>query len=405
MASQYTAEEETDIFVKVEKQIEECFCSLERKLAIRKKELLAEVQRMKSDFVENLKTQDKTLKDLENIRKQLHGINLTQNMKSNLLQSSLAPFEKQISDLKVSLLQPPNLSFSCSTQILSDTISKLGSIVSESSPTDYSRKEKAINIISAEESVTDLHIDCDRLYVACATKVLIFSTTNWEKVGEFQVPKDRELYFYTILAITTKDNFIYCITKYNFGFSNTNEFKILQFTKNGYNLKNTIKKTGGSSNTLDEANSLAISTQDELFVADSKNNRICVFDASLFYRRQFGTNVLKNPKLIKIRRGHDLIVQDNNRRHLNVFNQLGDHLGYLADYGELNWPLNYFCYDNANNLIQTDGKCVIIISPKGEFVKKIGQESGEDVSGCGPVVMYGGQLIVACNSIHCIKIF
>ena len=81
---------------------------------------------LQTDFQEKIKSQQRTLKDLENIRIQLQDAS-KDNASSNYLQSSLSPVEDQIDILKSSLIQSPKIEFTIDTQIL-DMLRDLGEI-------------------------------------------------------------------------------------------------------------------------------------------------------------------------------------------------------------------------------------------------------------------------------------
>ena len=389
MATQYPKGENPDLFQTVERQIIETFGKLIGCITIRRDELLEELRKLKLKFQEKIKSQEKTLKDLENIRVQLQDINLKENTTSNILQSTLGPMEQQLSDLKSSLIQPPNLHFSCQTQVISEMIGNLGKLDSEGKPIDYASKSKPRHLIDMP-SLDYFHIDDMHLYIINGGTLLKYDATNW------QLMQTHNLKEHTIIAIATTENHFYLIAiKYN-------QHEIIKLFKYRFQTVKTQRETGGSNSKSCSFTSVAIASEDELFVADRNNNRICVFDSSLYHRRDFGTETLKSPTLILITENRVIIKDDSKELHL--FNKQGDHIGNLPEYGDIS-VIRWFCFDTAGNMIYTSDNCVRIMSPNGELLKIIGMKGSEDVKGCGPIALYNDNIIVACNAIKCIKIF
>ena len=397
MATQYPNGGNPVLFQTVERQIIETFDKLIGCITVRRDQLLEELRRLILKFQEKIKSQEKTLKDLENIRVQLQDINQKENTTSNILQSTLGPLKLQISDLKSSLIQPPNLHFSCQTQIISEMIGNLGKLYYEGKAIDYASKSKARHLIDMPSqdlwsSMNYFHIDDTHLYIMNGDSLLKYDATNW------QLMQTHNLKEHTIIAIATTENHFYLIAiKYN-------QHEIIKLFKYRFQTVKTQRETGGSNSKSCSFTSIAIASEDELFVADRNNNRICVFDSSLYHRRDFGTETLKGPTLILITENRVIIKDDSKELHL--FNKQGDHIGNLPEYGDIS-VIKWFCFDTAGNMIYTSDNCVRIMSPKGELLKIIeGETKGsEDVKGCGPIALYKDNIIVACSAIKCIKIF
>ena len=387
MATAHPQDENPDtcIFETLHEEIKQTFDNLIKQIVSRRDDLLKEIRMLQTDFQEKIKSQQRTLKDLENIRIQLQDAS-KDNASSNYLQSSLAPVEDQIDILKSSLIQSPKIEFTIDTQIL-DMLRDLGKLEYEGEPTNYVSKWKAKHIFDIE-GVDFFHINETRLYVVYSSKIIIYDANNWEMVSSHNFEKTK----INALAIT-KDQ-CYIVERYEIKKLTKDEF---QFIKNQ-------KLTGGSNKKTHEFTSIAVSSENELFVVDKYNNRICVFDSNLYHRRDFGTETLEGPTVVTIK--EDKVIIKDNSKELHLFNKQGDNLRNLPEYGDIS-VISWFCFDAAFNIVYSYNNCVRIVSPKGELLKTIGSEvkGCEDVKGCGPIALYGDSIIVACSAINCIKIF
>ena len=385
-----------DIFETVEQQIMVTFESFIGQIIARRDMLLEEIRKLKMGFEENLKSQKTTLEDLDKFCVQLQEISRKENTTSNFLQLSLAPIEKQISDIKASLIQSPNIQFLCQTQIIEDMIRDLGKLDFEGEMVGYTSKHKATRLIDVI-NVYNIHIDDTHLYLGGNQVITTYETTNWELKGTYEFKKT------TINAIATTKNHCYTISKtlssYEYEYV---PYMIKKFTKDTFQLIKKQRTAGGSKSRSCLFKSLAVSSEDELFVVDQNNHRICAFDSNLFYRRDFGNESLKFPILIQIKENR-VIIKDSSKE-LHLFNKQGDHLGNLPEYGDIS-GIRWFCFDSRNNMIFSFKNSIRIISQKGELLHVLGSENKgkEDLTRCSAIAVYKDSIIVAC--LKCVKIF
>lgn len=150
---------------------------------------------------------------------------------------------------------------------------------------------------------------------------------------------------------------------------------------------------------------------DDILVADCNNNRICVFDTNLYFKREFGIKILKKP--ICVRTMDDLVyVLNSSQNYIDVFNLSGDNIkSILPCYSTRMKKTKTFCLDSEGNIIIADygADTIKIFTPEGKLIHKIGWENPdtEDVSGCFGVDIdqYRCMLLVSCNRLDCIKSF
>ena len=394
-----------DLSVDIEQQIKHSFEALIASITARRDVLLDELRKIMIDYQEKIKSQNRTLEELENFRSQLQSMEGKENVTSDFIQLSLAPIEKQISEVKVSLSQPPDIRFSYQASLIEEMVRNLGKIVSERKNITYTSKQKATHIIDIG-SVSFLHdillyVDDRLLYVANGESITTYNTTNWTRQGSYEF-KDL-----SIRGIATTKNHCYVIL--NICDWDYSRCEIRKLTKDTFDLVKKQAVTGGTNSKKCDFKSIVISSEDEIFVADRGNNRICVFDSDLFFRREFGTNILKfltftlfeENTIIVILQENRVIVRDGTKE-LHMFNKQGDYIGTISQYGDIS-HIRYFCFDSSNNMICSYNNSVIIISPNKEVIHAI--KGSEDLTGCEEIAVHKDAIIVVCSTLSCIKIF
>ena len=122
---------------------------------------------------------------------------------------------------------------------------------------------------------------------------------------------------------------------------------------------------------LHDPNGITVSKCCDLYVADSKNNRIAVFNVKLQFIREIGKDILKKPSDVKLR-FHQLYVVDNGKPcHIHVFSKTGEHVKSMISLeGEPFW--NFLCFDRFDNILISDnsGKALYAYTREGELVNK-----------------------------------
>ena len=143
-------------------------------------------------------------------------------------------------------------------------------------------------------------------------------------------------------------------------------------------------------------------TDDEIYVLFDRGNKIGIFDANLFYRREISISInptciqFKEDRLYLMVRG-DIIYQNDRKE--------GIELGFRKHLKSFDG--DYFCFDSVGNIIISDGSEVKVVSPDGEKMLEIGQNSqcNEDVRGCSALAVLNDKIIIACRDLDSIKIF
>ena len=298
MADRYPKER---AFESIEQRINDAFSNLINQLKTRRDLLLREIRELKLDFQKQLESQQKTLSELENYKKQLQSMGDKTNITPNFVQLSLTPIDNQIKVLRNSQITPLEIHFSCQTANLTEVFQNLGKLDYGTKAIDYASKRKAKHIIGIPE-VTYVHIDETHLYVGSGKRITRFHTNSW--------------------AFATTKDYCYAISS---EVSNETNYKVNKFTKDKFQFMKQQDVTGGTNSKKCEFTSIAIASEDEIFVVDKANNRICVFDYDLFFRREFGMYTLKAPNFLIIQENR-VIVRDDTKELRSFYKQCSQSL-------------------------------------------------------------------------------
>ena len=149
---------------------------------------------------------------------------------------------------------------------------------------------------------------------------------------------------------------------------------------------------------------IAISEGGDLFVCDSKNNRLQVFTPELQFVQEFGETHLESPRCVRIPpSSDDVIVLDHNTRCVHLFSRGGDLKADIITQGtdaQVHDPY-FFFVDHWLNLIVSDrlNHCLRVFDAEGNLMHTIGKEGfnvGEFNYPMGICSRRDGGLITAC---------
>ena len=182
-----------------------------------------------------------------------------------------------------------------------------------------------------------------------------------------------------------------------------------------------LRKIGKSgSNEAEFLLPLGVSTDPnngDVYVCDSGNNRIQVFNRNLVFKKKFGNENLKRPRDIKIDANGAMIVMDSSIDCIHLFGKGGEHLYQTIHCHKRSQELlsvkepQFFALDHQGNIIISDAgnNSLCVFTLGGDIVRSIGgygHEEGEFIYPQGIAIADDGRIITVCNrDKHQIQIF
>ena len=148
-----------------------------------------------------------------------------------------------------------------------------------------------------------------------------------------------------------------------------------KFTSEGRHIRST-GRLGELPGEFYYPNGLRVSSQEELYVCDSKNNRIQVFDLDLNFKREFGgpstgKGQFSFPADVAFDSSDNIYISDNENHRIQVFTPQ-EHFVRFIRHKKLNDPLN-MCIINDFLFVTDVKKCrIVVLKTSGEFVTTIG---------------------------------
>ena len=142
-----------------------------------------------------------------------------------------------------------------------------------------------------------------------------------------------------------------------------------------------IAKIGGFGSgreQFDEPRQLAISSNGDVYVTDSINNRIQIYDSDLRYQRKISHHAIKNPCDVKLYLDRVYVLYDLNApSYIDVFTQSGEKIDSIALRGKEVLFSNFFCIDVNGNFIFSDYATdrIKMYTKDGVFLDKFGKDS------------------------------
>ena len=150
-----------------------------------------------------------------------------------------------------------------------------------------------------------------------------------------------------------------------------------------------------------------------VFIADTRNNRICIHDPDLNHLRNITHQSMSQPYDVKVSHDRLYILCPNTNPCLLVLTLEGDKLHSLIACGEELDVLepNFFCLDPLNNFVLSDFKSnsIRVFSPEGNLLHTIGREGHEQGMFTHPmgvaVTLNGRVVCVSRNENYGLQLF
>lgn len=181
------------------------------------------------------------------------------------------------------------------------------------------------------------------------------------------------------------------------------------FDYNG-NSKFNFGTKGSLPGQMEYPDGIAISPSGEVFVGEIGNQRIQVFSLDGKYLREFKTHRKYKPGVIVFDRT-DLYVADLTHQEIAVYGQNGKLKTAIgkpgSGDGELAFPSGIYIRDNLIFVADSNNSRIQVFNRNGGYVKKIGDSSAGPDSTVLPVGIggYGNQIYVVDAFTHQVKVF
>ena len=354
----------------VEHQINETIDRLIRLLNVRRYELLEIVCEKRS--AESLRKE--IIDQLTEVQEQFH-LDLLQNILQPLKDKIIWIMECKKREMILNTPVESRFELKCDTRDLEMSISRLGETVEV--PLNVPRYATCHTPIVATGKEGS---DCGELYCPCDVAIhqethQIFVTNNenhrveiFSETGEFISQLGvGELTKPWGIAIHGDSLYVSCEDH------TVSKFSLIKMCR--------VRRIGGGGSNNGQFDSLSQITADLLgcvFIADSKNERICIYDPDLNHIRNITHQSMSNPYDVKVSQDRLYVLCPLNNPSMHVLTLEGYKLQSLITCGEGMdvFSPGFFCLDSLHNFVlsndATHSFCVF--SPEGNLLHTIGRE-------------------------------
>ena len=188
---------------------------------------------------------------------------------------------------------------------------------------------------------------------------------------------------------------------------------VVQFTTDLYEFVARAGEKGSGNGQLNTPSGLCVDNNYNVYIADNKNNRVCVFTKSLCFKENIGVGQLTEPKDVKLTK-ETVAVLDTGGQCLHFFSRrTGEITRSCIAMGkgrDVLRPMSLFLDAHLNILISDQfGHSVRIFDQRGQLIHSIGEQGtgeGQLFSPTGLFVSKRGELVVvSSNKNHILQFF
>ena len=394
-------------FDRVATQILDRFEPLIRQLTTRRDALLRELQDMKEKYLTKESNRKAARDELLATQQHLQELSLKVNENKQYHEQATDMYGERIRQLDTPTKLPlPFLS--CPTlNRLATAIAEFGEV--KECKLDYSLKKEPVLTVGKEGN-NDNELNCPTGLALDEVNQLIY-IVDWDN-SRIQVVSFEGKFLKRFGQDILKHPWGISVTEDNVFVTDTNLHALLQFRKKDCKLVRRTGTEGSREGQLDVPRGLCLDYNEDVYVAEPRNNRVSVFSKQLQFLKCLGTQQLKTPLDVKVT-PNSVVILDGSPNCIHFYSRSGDHLSSCVTQGEdgmVYYP-QFFCLDTAGNILITDFKRhdVKILSPSGHLIHMIGkrgQGRGEFDYPCGICVSELGTIfVISWNSNFALQSF
>ena len=397
-------------FDSVATRIHQTFDPLIAQLIARRDALLLELTQLREDYSNKETTRRAAIQEIETAQQQMQMLSLKVNINIPVHQKAADAYQQGLQQLETPTRLPcPH--FTCPTlHKLESLIAEFGEVTEWEVP-DYSLKREPV--LTAGKRGTGVNELKARGLAIDESNEIIYVADYWNKrvqivsfKGDFikQFGQDKLMGPWGI-AITSEHIYV----------TDTGLHALFQFNKNSFELLNRTGTEGQTDGQFNEPAGLCTDNSGDVFVADSNNNRVCIFSNDFQFKYKLGIGQLYRPRDVKLTPDCQVVVLDRSPECVHFFSRDGHLLSSCVSQGEgpeylVHIPF-FLCMDPAGNIIVSDlgNHSIKIISKYGHLMHTIGREGhgiGELMHPIGISVSKSGIIfVVSLNANFSIQCF
>ena len=292
--------------------------------------------------------------------------------------------ESKLRDLELTD-RPMELSFQCETREVEETISQLGQLIQKqilSTPNYPALSQPRISVCEKGTGPGQLYSPYGIAYDEASH--LIYVTDSNDMSSRVCVFSEEGEYIHSFSEGELVDPVGIAISKGNIYVSDHFLSTIFHYKLPDYRLVSRVGKEGSGENEFSYLLYISVSSNGDVYVADSDKNRVVVMDCKLRFRHSIQHSTMTEPRDVKTLNDEVYVLSSKDNPCLHVFHKSGSKLRSFITCGEgsgFQVERGYcFCLDKQNNILIGDftAKCIKIFSPAGILLHTLGGSQDED---------------------------
>ena len=372
----------------------------------RESELLRDLDNLLASYLsyrDELDRVDERKRDLET-KKPFNRNQLSTSTDKSILENIISQLNTEINSI-VTPKEPKMFSFECDSNKMLAELNKLGKLVEKGGSDDYkSKKQPLVSVCQKGKGmeqlawprdvtvdnktgnifITDQHNNCVKIFDS--TGKYLFNFGDNEVEGKMYLPLCVAIYGDRIL-ISQGNN---CIMNYQL-----NGMFISKIGKQG---KGKLEFNWPNGLTIDGSNG-------NIYVSDCQNYRIQVLSQKFRFKSQFGKDILRHPRDIKLSKQYIYVIDESNPcLHLFNYNHILQKSVITRGHGMEVLNPYYFFVDQTDEILISDSNSNFIYIFDNEF--HLFHKISVSFYPMGVTVDNKGRIIVVCQTgRNCLQIF
>ena len=366
------------IAIEINRSIDKLIISLQQ----RRVHLLTVLKEKRQEFENNKLARQKTDEQLNNSRNLLE-CEMTHNLLRSTQERMVVVMQSKMAQLHAKIPPPQELRFVCDTRDLEEHISCLGDIGQYEVPPKKTSPNYAAfrqpTVVVGKEGLApgelkrprgvSTELETGHIYVADMgnSRIQIFS-----EMGEYlnHFGGKNLINPYGIL-----------INRENIYVTDTVQHAIFQFKLQDLTLVKRAGKEGSGDNEFFSPQQLAISPNEQIYVADCFNHRIQILTTNLAFQSTLQDSTMTAPTDIKFTNSEIFVLSCRDNTCIHIFTLAGEKSRSIITNG-MGMQVTrayFFCLDGDNNIIISDHSDhkIKVFSGEGNLVHSIGKRGNK----------------------------
>ena len=361
-------------FDSVATRIHQTFDPLIAQLIARRDALLLELSQLREDYNNKETTRRAAIQEIETAQQQMQLLSLKENIGIRVHQQAADAYKQGLQQLETPTKLPcPH--FTCPTLYkLESLIAEFGEVIDWEVP-DYSLKREPV-LTAGKYGTSSKELNARGLAIDESNE-LMYIADYWNK--RVQIVSFKGDFIKRFGQYKLKAPWGITITSEHIYVTDRELHALFQFHKNSFQLLNRTGTVGQTYGQFKGPAGLCTDYSGDVFVADSGNNRVCIFSHDLKFISKLGIGQLKYPKDVKLTPDCQVVVLDESPECVHFYSRNGHLLSSCVSQGEgpkyLVYEPEFLCVDLAGNLIISDWSThsIKIISKSGHLIHTIGK--------------------------------